>query len=65
VPAPDRGMGEGCADGADPEGSGTPREISWWPAGLAGCDGGWIRMRQAAETLHPEGTSPSFARGRW
>ncbi len=46
-PRPDHGMGEGCADGADPERSGTPREITRWPAELAGCDGEWIGMRQA------------------
>src|SRR4051794_13782006 len=45
-PRPDHGMGEGCADGADLERSGTPRGITQWPAGLAGDDGGWIRMRR-------------------
>ncbi len=61
-PRSDHGMGEGCADGADPERSGTPREITRWPARLAGCDGGWIGdVPETRPSLRRTAAPASFA----
>ena len=62
LPRPDHGMGEGCADGADPKRSGTPREITRWPARLAGRDGGWIGdVPETRPSLRRTAAPASFA----